>query len=128
MAKRTAPPTPSTECPDVRECMGRLATLEANDVHLIAQVDSTRATVDRIDRAIRGNSEPGLMARTRSLEESREAQRSKRRWLRGICAAVIAAVVGALVVTTLGKPDRSVERSPDDLPARPLAFDRIDLP
>lgn len=91
--------TPATECPDVIQCERRLATLEANVIHVKDKVDEIKSVCGHIERAVRGgNGVAGHEQRIVSLEESRgeheEAQRSTRRWLRGIIAAIIAGTVG----------------------------------
>lgn len=78
----------------------RISTLEATIGALKEDTDEIKETVHRIDKAIRGNHRyPGLMARTASLEGSRdehdETRKSDRRWRRGILAAVVVALIGA---------------------------------
>jgi hypothetical protein len=78
----------------------RISMLEAGIGTLTKDTEEIKATVHRIDKAIRGyNDKLGLMARTASLEESRDEhevdQTSNRRWLRGVFAAAILAAVGA---------------------------------
>jgi hypothetical protein len=89
---------PDGECPDVRQCMGRLATLEANTEHVISQIADIKSTVGHTDRAIRGNDGLGLTARTASLEDSRERdvkrRRAHRNWGWGLVASVFVGGAG----------------------------------
>ncbi len=86
------------ECPDVKQCMGRLATLEANTNYVISEIADVKSTVGHIDRSIRGNDRPGLAARTARLEESRERdarrRRTHRNWGWGLLASAFVGTVG----------------------------------
>lgn len=101
MAKDDAPSTPG--CPashtQMMEHIRRISTLEAGIAGLGKNIDEIKQTVHRTDKAIRGNDRPGLMARTASLEDSRdeqeETQKSDRRWRRGVWAGIIVAFVTA---------------------------------
>ena len=84
----------ATERTTARE---RLAAVEVNIEHVIAQVADIKSTVHHTDKAIRGNHGLGLMARTASLEESRDEYRSTRRWLRGVGVAGVITAVGAAI-------------------------------
>jgi hypothetical protein len=84
----------------------RLTTLEANTEHVIAQVTDIKSTVVHTDKAIRGNHGAGLMARTASLEESRDRdvkrRRAHRNWGWGIVASVFVGGVGWILRRFVG--------------------------
>jgi predicted transcriptional regulator len=106
MAKAPSTPTCGAGPEQVIDHIRRISTLEAAIRTLKEDTDEIKETVHRIDKALRGNNTAGLMARTASLEDSRdeheEAQKSDRRWRRGILAAVIVALIGAGVQLALG--------------------------
>lgn len=78
----------------MRECERRLTALETNVIHIKGTVDKTGSVCGRLDDWIRGDNGKGIKQRVGSLEESRDRQRSNRRWFGGILAAVLVSAVG----------------------------------